>query len=261
MKTGYGAKLASTFLPLLLLTACSEEAPLPPPESRPVKTILVGGIKAGDIRQFPGVVDAIQKADLSFRVEGKLKQILVKEGEIVTKDQQLASLDPTDYQIVLNDRKASYATAKANYDRAKQLVEKGAISRVEHDKIRAEYASAKASLEAAEQDLKYTSLKATFPGYIAKRHVENFEEVRRKQKIFTLQDISELEIKIDVPESLMIQLRRAIEPGKIKQPERELYAAFDQIKDVQFPLSLKEVLHHRRRQYTYIPGNAKDEAP
>jgi RND family efflux transporter MFP subunit len=240
MNTGYRAILACILLPIIL-TGCNEEAPLPPPESRPVKTIVVGGVTSGNYRQFPGVVDAMQKADLSFRVEGKLKEILVREGDMVEKDQVLARLDPTDYQIKLNDRKASYETAKANYERAKELIKKDAISRVDHDKIRAEYATARANLEAAEQDLNYTSLKATFPGYIAKRHVENFEEVRRKQKIFTLQDISELEIKIDVPESVMIQLRRAIEPGKVTQPKRKMYAIFEQIKDVQFPLNLKEV--------------------
>ena len=240
MKTGYRVVLACTVLPLLM-TACREEAPLPPPESRPVKTMVIGGVTSGDYRQFPGVVDAMQKAELSFRVEGKLKEILVKEGDMVEKGQLLARLDPTDYQIKLNDRKASYETAKANYERAKKLVEKGAISRVDHDKIRAEYATAKANLEAAEQDLKYTSLKATFPGYIAKRHVENFEEVRRKQAIFTLQDISELEIRVDVPENLMIQLRRQVEPGKTSEPRRKMYAVFDQIKDVEFPLELKEI--------------------
>jgi len=240
MKTAYRAILASTLLPLLF-TACTEEAPLPPPESRPVKTMLVGGVTSGNFRQFPGVVDAIQKADLSFRVEGKVNEVLVKEGNLVEKGQVLAKLDPTDYQIVLNDRKASYKTAEANYERAKTLLEKGAISKVDHDKIRAEYFTAKANLNAAEQDMIYTSLTATFPGYIAKRHVENFEEVRRKQTVFTLQDISELEIKVDVPETLMIQLRRAIEPGKVTKPRREMYAVFDQIKDAKFPLAVKEI--------------------
>lgn len=240
MKAGYKVILVSTLLPLMM-TACSEEVPLPPPDSRPVKTMLVGGVSSSDVRQFPAVVDAIQKADLSFRVEGKINEILVKEGDMVEKDQPLAKLDPTDYQIRLNDRKASYETAKANYDRAKELVDKGAISRVDHDKIRAEYFTAKSNLDAAKQDLEYTSLKATFPGYVAKRHVENFEEVRKKQAVFTLQDISELEIKIDVPEGLMIQLRRAIEPGRVSEPKRNIFAVFDRIKDVQFPLNFKEV--------------------
>jgi RND family efflux transporter MFP subunit len=240
MKTAYRAIVASTLLPLLF-TACTEEAPLPPPESRPVKTMLVGGVTSGNFRQFPGVVDAIQKADLSFRVGGKINEVLVKEGDMVEKGKVLAQLDPTDYQIVLNDRKASYATASANFERAKQLIAKDAISKVDHDKIRAEYHTARANLDAAEQDLKYTSLTATFPGYVARRHVENFEEVRRKQTVFTLQDISELEIKIDVPENLMIQLRRAIEPGKVTKPRRDMYAVFDQIKDTKFPLTLKEI--------------------
>ena len=240
MRTAYRAILAGMFLPFIL-AACTEEAPLPPPDSRPVKTMLVGGDIAGDYRQFPGVVDAIQRADLSFRVQGKITEILVREGDMVEKGQLLARLDPTDYQIVLNDRKASFKTAQANFDRAKQLLAKDAISKVDHDKIRAEYFTAEANLKAAEQDIEYTSLKATFPGYIARRHVENFEEVRRKQTVFTLQDTSELEIKIDVPETIMIQLRRAIEPGKVTRPKREVYAVFNQIKDMKFPLGLKEV--------------------
>jgi len=253
--------MACTLLPLFLLTACGEEVPLPPPESRPVKTMLVGGVTSGNFRQFPGVVDAIQKADLSFRVQGKLDEILVREGDLVEKDQLLAKLDPTDYQIVLNDRKASYATASANYERAKQLVAKEAISKVEHDKIRAEYATAKANLNAAEQDLIYTTLKATFPGYIAKRHVENFEEVRRKQKIFTLQDTSELEIKVDLPETLMIQLRRAIDPGKVTKPKRVMYAVFDQIKDAKFPLNVKEISTTADKNTRTFQATLKMEQP
>lgn len=134
MKTAYRAALTGTFLSLFL-AACTEEAPLPPPESRPVKTMLIGGEVAGDFRQFPGVVDAIQRAELSFRVQGKIVEILVKEGDMVDKGQLLARLDQTDYQIVLNDRKASYKTAEANFERAKTLLAKDAISKVDHDKI------------------------------------------------------------------------------------------------------------------------------
>ena len=153
MKTGHRARVAAALVPLLILTACAEEAPLPPPESRPVKTMLVGGDIAGDFRQFPGVVDAIQKADLSFRVQGKIVEILVREGDMVEKGQLLAKLDPTDYQIVLNDRMASFKTAKANFDRAKELLEKKAISKVDHDKIRADFFTAEANLKAARQDI------------------------------------------------------------------------------------------------------------
>lgn len=218
----------------ILLSSCDEPAKPVVASSRPVKAIVIGGNSSADTRTFPAVVDAIQKADISFRVSGKIQKIFVKEGDEVKKDQLLAELDPTDFNIRLKDRQASYDTAKANYDRAKELVDKGAISRVDHDNIRAKYYTAKANLNEAEQDLLYTRLKANFDGQIAKRHVENFEEVLSSQIIFSLEDVSALKIIIDIPENLMIMLKKA--PDR----ERKLTARFNDIKDVDFPLSFVE---------------------
>lgn len=218
----------------ILICSCSEPPQTYVAASRPVKSIVIGGTTSGDSRTFPAVVDAIQKADISFRVRGKVQKILVKEGDAVKKDQLLAELDPTDFNIRLKDAQASFDTAKANYDRAKQLVDKGAISRVDHDNIRAKFFTAKASLDEANQDLLYTSLKANFDGFIAKRHVENFEEVAASQTVFSLQDVSALKIIIDVPENLMVSL------DKTPATKRKLSATFTSIKDVNFPLSYIE---------------------
>ena len=217
------------------LSSCEEPQETYTAASRPVKTMIIGGQATGDTRTFPAEVDAIQKADVSFRVSGKIQNIFVKEGAQVKKGQLLAELDPTDFKIKLKDRKASYTTAKANYDRAKSLVDKGAISRVDHDNIRAKYHTAKANLESAEQELTYTKLKANFDGYIAKRYVENFEEVVLSKKIFALEDVSSLKIIIDVPENLMITI------NKSRSKNRTFYAKFNNIKNKQFPLKFREV--------------------
>ena len=185
------------FITTTLLSACEE--PLPPvvTDSRPVKTIVVNEGLTGSLRSFPAVVGAIQKAEMSFRVRGRIQKIYVKEGIEVNKGDLLAELDPTDFEIKLSDRQASYKTAKANYDRARELVDKGAISKVEHDNIRAQYFTASANLKEAEQELIYTKLKAPFDGYIAKRHAENFEEVLGSKTIFSLEDTSELKLLVD----------------------------------------------------------------
>ncbi len=219
---------------LFFISGCEEPPQTYVASSRPVKTIVISDDMTGDTRTFPAVVDAIQKADISFRVSGKIQKILVKEGDVVKKGQILAELDPVDFNIRLKDREASYNTAKANYDRAKVLVEKGAISRVDHDEIRAKYHTAKANLSSAEQDLLYTKLKANFDGNIAKRHVEKFEEVILSQTIFSLEDVSVLKIKIDVPENLMIIIKTN------RGETRSLLAVFDNISNQEFPLSLVE---------------------
>ncbi len=222
--------LATSFF----ISGCEEPAQTFVASSRPVKTMVIGDTQSGDSRSFPAVVDAIQKANISFRVNGRIQKMLVKEGDEVKKGQLLAELDPTDFKITLKDRQASYDTAKANYDRATKLVKKGAISQVDHDEIRAKFHSAKANLDTAKQDLFYTKLKANFDGYIAKRHVENFEEVIFSQEVFSLEDVSALKIKIDVPENLMIQLNKGSDNA------RQLYAVFDNISDRKFPLRFLE---------------------
>jgi RND family efflux transporter MFP subunit len=219
---------------ILFLNGCEEPPQTFVAPSRPVKTIVIGGASSGDSRTFPAVVDAIQKADISFRVHGKIQKILVKEGDDVIKGQLLAELDPTDFKIQLKDRQASFDTASANYDRAKKLVDKGVISKVDHDKIRANFYTAQSGLDKAKQDFLYTKLKANFPGQIAKRYVENFEEILGSQKIFALEDVSALKLKIDVPENLMIAV------DKNRGDDRALYAMFDNIKDQKFPLKFSE---------------------
>lgn len=204
------------------------------PVIRPVKTIIIEDQQLGSDRNFPGRVDAVQRAQVSFRVAGKLIKIHVKEGDSVKKGQLLAELDPTDYQITLNSRTATYNSTKADYARGKELVADGYISRTQFDKMQADYTTAKSNLNQAQQDLKYTRLSASFDGVIAKRHVENFEEVQAKQEIFNLSDVSQVEVKIAVPEGVM-------RLGREQRDKLKAFASFADSSTQRFLLTLKEV--------------------
>jgi RND family efflux transporter MFP subunit len=81
--------------------------------------------------------------------------------------------------------------------------------------------------------VEYTNLKAPFAGRIAKRHVDNFEDVSAVQPIFTLQDMSSIHIKVNIPETLMILIKANDKPN--------VFAMFDSIPNQQFPLTLLEV--------------------
>lgn len=67
----------------------------------------------------------------------------------------------------------------------------------------AEIRSLKANVDAAKDQLGYTYLRAPFSGTIAKRYVDNFQKVQAKEPILSLQDISQIEILVDVPEDIM----------------------------------------------------------
>lgn len=224
----------------LIITGCGETAvPDSGPPIRPVKLYTVVGDNSAAVRQFPGVIDASQRAELAFRVAGSVQKLYVKEGDLVKKDQVLARLDPTDFAITVQDRKATAENADRNFKRGKELIVDGNISRTDYDRMEAHMKTSAAALAQAEQDLAYTQLKAPFEGRIAVRHIENFEEVVAKQEIYRLQSDGELEVNIALPESLVRSLRKDAD-----QQGRDLvtaYASFDGKPDNQFPLTVKEV--------------------
>ena len=64
-----------------------------------------------------GEITARSTADLGFRVPGTVAEVLVDEGAVVTKDQELARLDTHELDLQVAQAEAQVASAKANYQR------------------------------------------------------------------------------------------------------------------------------------------------
>ena len=67
----------------------------------------------------------------------------VREGEEVEQGQVLARLDPTDFRITLEDRQATFDNAERNFTRAQELIKDGNISKLDYDRMEADFRSAR----------------------------------------------------------------------------------------------------------------------
>jgi len=222
---------------LLTLAACNQSSqPLEEKtvqRLKPVRTLTIG-TSAQSMKTFPGVVDAIQSAEIGFRVSGVLTKVNVKEGEVVKKGKIIAELDQTDFTISLNANQSEFDRTSSNFNRASQLIKKGAISQSDFEKLKAEKNIAKSQLDSAKQNLKYTVLKSPFDGIVAKTYLSNFEKVSSSETFAAIQDLSAFEINIDIPESIMIKLKN-------KENKHDTFATFDGIDERKFPLTFKEI--------------------
>ncbi|AMO56266.1 hypothetical protein GZ77_05530 [Endozoicomonas montiporae] len=223
--------LSLLFVATGLLIGCDQTVSEPQEILRPVRSITVSLSDTGLQKSFPGVVEASQQASLSFRVSGRLASLTVKDGSKVVAGQVVAELDPVDFDIRLKDRQASFEAAKADYERAVQLVGKGAIARADVDNLKAKLSNATAQLETARQEKSYTRIRVPFSGQVARVYADNYEEVSAKQDILMLHDLSSLLIKVDMPESVIANDREG------RQPLRYT-AHFDGMADTVFPLEL-----------------------
>lgn len=225
---------------LIALSSCSEPVvENTDPVARPVKSLLVASPEGGGVRNFPGRIESSNRADLAFRVGGTVAQMSANEGAQVSRGQVLARLDQTDFEIALKDRQATWDRANKDFERAKELVEEGAISRRDFDLVEANFKTSDAALEQAKQNLDYTFIRAPFAGQIAERHVDNFEEVSTGQTVYSLIDRDALEVQIDVPENIILSIRGDDAPGT-NADKIQVWATFDAASDRQFPLAFKE---------------------
>jgi RND family efflux transporter MFP subunit len=193
---------------LLLASSGCKEAPVEetPTVVRPIKMHTVAGA-AGIERSFPGRVAAASQVDLSFRVRGPLIEFSVLEGQEIGRGDVLARIDPRDYRIRVESAQAGFDQARADFDRTAALYERDAVSRAQLDQTRAARDTAKATLDDAEADLGDTRLRAPFSGLIAETFVENFQDVRSGQRIVSLVAVDQVEIRVDLPESIVARIR------------------------------------------------------
>ena len=205
---------------VLLLAACDRGVPVTEQAVRPVRAIKVG--EAGPLadRWFPGQARAHNEADLSFRVSGPL---IVLPNDIVGREfkagEVIARIDPRDYEVKVADIEAQLARARASSKRAASEYKRelnifkqdpGATSQTvvdrksaQRDQTVADVKSLSASLDAAQDQLEYTYLKAPFNGKIVQQYVQNFEDVRAKEAIVRLLDTSRIEMVVNIPENMI----------------------------------------------------------
>jgi len=201
-----GARAMLGGMALALLAACGAPSEPPEPAPRLVETTVLGAPERPAIRQFPGEVRADQRAELSFRVSGPLVQLPIQEGQHVAAGELLARIDPRDFENERQWREADFIESRSLFQRVSRAMGSGAVTVAEGDQVRARYEVAAAELALAEKTLADTELRAPFAGRVARRLVENFQNVQAGQPILILEDISRLEVRIQLPEQDVVQL-------------------------------------------------------
>ena len=212
---------------------------------RPVRYMHVYSTGGSRVRSFTGVAQAGVESRLSFKVPGTVKKVNVVVGDNVSRGQSIAELDPSDYELQVQQAEAALSQARAqernansNFERVRTLFESNNIAKSNYDAARAANESAKAAVQAAEKQLElarlqrsYTRLIAPVSGSIASVNVEVNENVAAGQPIVTLTSGSKIEVKFSIPELLITQMKEG----------DKATVSFDAVPDKEFSATVTEV--------------------
>jgi len=191
----------------LLLSACGagEEAaeqeeeeedtpPVPVEVSQPIR----GDIYA--VYSGTAPIEAFAEADVIAKVEGEIRELLVEEGDDVNQGQVLARLDGDRLRLELSESQARLRKLQRDFERNKDLQEKGLISEGDFEKIQYDLEALQASYNLASLELDYTQIRAPIEGVISERYVRLGNTIKVNEPLFRVTSFDPLVTYLHVPE-------------------------------------------------------------
>jgi RND family efflux transporter MFP subunit len=150
-----------------------------------VTTTAVVAQETIDSDEYTGQTEASETVELRARVFGYLKTIDFKDGDFVTENQPLFTIEPDEYEAIhkqslarIDLNQANLTLANAKLARNEKLLKSGAVSKEEYEETVAAVQTAEASITSARADanrtavdLKYTTITAPISGRIDRAFV------------------------------------------------------------------------------------------
>lgn len=214
-----------------LVAGC--DGPSKPPEPSPlqVSVVTVQPRVLTLTSELPGRTAPLRIAEIRPQVNGLILKRLFTEGAEVKAGQMLYQIDPTPFQAVLDNARATLNRAESNLpsvrsraERFSELLASKAVSQQDYDdaagalkQVEADIASWRAQVESARINLGYTAIKAPISGRIGKSSVTEGAIVTAYQPA-ALATIQQLDpIYVDVPQSTsdLLRLKRRMEAGNL----------------------------------------------
>ena len=157
-----------------------------------------------DVVRFTGTTQPIDQTIVKARVAGRLSEVLVREGDRVTKGQVLAHFETNELQARVNERRSAVDAARADarwtardLGDKETLAKRNIVSQSALDAARATAENkasmvsvAEAQLEIAQRSLADAEVKAPFDGVVGERIANQGESLPVDGKILALLDTS-----------------------------------------------------------------------
>jgi RND family efflux transporter MFP subunit len=227
--------LAIAMLMLAAIGGCAKPSAVAS-NIRPALTYKIGSNSGVDADVYPGEIRARREADHAFRIGGKMVTRWVEQGSVVRRGQALAQLDPLDVKLAAESAAANVNAAAteanfadAEFNRFKDLFNKGFVSQSAIDQKLNVANAAKARLEAARAQANvsanqagYATLSAEQDGVVTQVMAEAGQVVAAGQAVMRIADPAAKELSISAPESRIADFRRL---GANRSPVRDLRVA------------------------------------
>ncbi|MEM7433003.1 MAG: efflux RND transporter periplasmic adaptor subunit [Pseudomonadota bacterium] len=146
-------------------------------------------------------IDSEGDAPVVARVAGDVVEILVEEGDWVSKGQALARLDGERMRLEMLSAKADLEKVRGEYRRYLDLNERGLVSKSMFDGLKYDLEALEATYKLKKLNYGYATVRATIDGFVSDRSIKLGQNVNIDEALFRITDTSELVSYLQIPQT------------------------------------------------------------
>lgn len=188
------------------ITACRSGEGTPTPDAAnaaaiPVATTTPTRSDISAIYETTATIDSEGDAPVLARVGGEVIELLVEEGDKVSKGQVLARLDGDRLRLEMLAAKADLDQAQNELARYRDLSQRGLVSEAMFDGLKFDVDALRAGFELRKLNYEYSNVRATISGYVSERMIKLGETVSVGHELFRVTETSELLAYLQIPQA------------------------------------------------------------
>lgn len=188
-------------------------------DSTPVIPIATDTVSRMDIQQIismKGTVEGNDRAEVTSALDREITSISVKEGDVVTKGQVLATLEDKEenknQKYEIEQAENNLQAAKFDYDTSQKLYEEGAISQQDYIKAQTAYQNAQTALASARETDVDNDKNITSPisGIVTRVNAKvgfTASQMQSGTALFVIEDLSSLKMEVKASEYDIANIR------------------------------------------------------
>src|SRR5213083_3090548 len=177
------------------------------PMGMPVEVVVARTDTVRDEISATGQIEAVQSIELRPEVDGRIVEILIREGQEVEQGTPLFKVDDAQLKAQVAQLEAQRDLAQQALARAKDLAQQNASSTADLEKAEAEARSAQAQYDLQRIRLDRTTVRAPFAGAVGQRYVSLGDYVTNSTKLVSLHTVNPQRAAFQVPERFARDLK------------------------------------------------------
>ena len=206
-------KIISLSIIAIIFSCCSEKSK----ETKKDKTekykvpVFVKTIDYESFKNYfeaSGTVEAIYDAFISPEISGQIKKIHIREGERVTKNTILVTLNKNVIQKGIDEVKIALKLAETVYKKQKELWDQKIGSEIQYLTAKTNKKSLEKKLKTIEAQSEMAIIKAPFDGIVDEIFQKEGELAIPGMRIMQLVNLSKLNINADVSEAYLSKIKK-----------------------------------------------------